>query len=116
MTKIVTHIRKNGGILSGDLSRIMSKKYGITEEAARKRIERFKSPIHKLKGIFSDKKSFIYHSDDYQTEEFYDGLLAAIMSDAKRVGAIITAIKFHHGLVNIKELANYSISPISRID
>ena len=116
MTKIVTHIRKNGGILSGDLSRIMSKKYGITEEAARKRIERFKSPIHKLKGIFSDKKSFIYHSDDYQTEEYYDGLLAAIMSDAKRIGAIITAIKFHHGLVNIKELANYSISPISRID
>lgn len=112
MTTLETYIKKNGGVLSGDLARYIEKNQGITNDAARKRIQRLSSPIHKINGLFSDKKSFIYHADNYQNSEYFDDLIEAFKSDAKRCYTIIKAIKYHHGLVPIDELPNYSISPV----
>ena len=112
MTKIENYIRKKGGVLSGDLARYIEKNQGISNEAARKRVQRLNSPIHKVTGLFSDKKSFIYHADNYQSSDYFDDLVNAFKSDAKRCYAIINAIKYHHGLVPIGELPNYSVSPV----
>lgn len=115
MTKIEKYIKKKGGVLSGELARYLEKNRGISNDAARKRIQRLSSPIHKINGLFSDKKTFIYHADNYQNSDYFDDLLSSFKSDAKRCYAIIYAIKFHHGLVAIEELPNYSISPVSLI-
>lgn len=113
MTKLEKYIKKKGGILSGDLAHYIEKNQGITNDAARKRIERLGSPIHKITGLFSDKKSFIYHADNYQNSDYFDDLIDAFKSDAKRCYTIIKAIKYHHGLIPVDELPNYSISPVS---
>ncbi|WP_034893856.1 NERD domain-containing protein [Gillisia sp. Hel_I_29] len=115
MTKLEKYIKNNGGVLSGDLARYIEKNQGVSNDAARKRIQRLSSPIHKITGLFSDKKSFIYHADNYQNSDYFDDLVNAFKSDAKRCYTIINAIKYHHGLISINELPNYSMSPVKPI-
>lgn len=115
MTYIEKYIKSKGGILSGDLARYIEKKQGITNEAARKRVQRLNSPIHKIAGLFSDKKVFVYHSDNFQNFDYFTDLVESFKTDGKRCYSIINAIKYHHGLVPIDELANYSISPVNSI-
>ena len=112
MTKLENYIKKKGGIISGDLARYIEKSQGVSNDTARKRIQRLGSPIHKLTGLFSDRKSFIYHADNYQNQEYYSDLIKAFKTNAKRCYAVINAINYHHGLVPIDELPNYSISPV----
>ncbi len=115
MTYIEKYIKNKGGILSGDLARYIEKKQGITNEAARKRVQRLKSPIHKVGGLFTDKKVFVYHSDNFQNPDYFNDLVEAFKTDGKRCYSIINALKYHHGLVPIDELANYSISPVNLV-
>ncbi|WP_271781998.1 hypothetical protein [Aquimarina algiphila] len=115
MTKLERYIKKKGGVLSGDLARYIVRNQGVSNDAARKRIQRLTSPIHKLTGLFSDKKAFIYHADNYQNSEYFDDLVGAFKSDGKRCYSIINAIKYHHGLIPVDELPNYSISPVRLI-
>ncbi len=115
MTYIEKYIKNKGGILSGDLARYIQKKQVITNEAARKRVQRLNSPIHKIAGLFSDKKVFVYHSDNFQNPDYFTDLVESFKTDGKRCYAIINAIKYHHGLVPIDELPNYSISPVNSI-
>jgi len=115
VTYIEKYIKSKGGILSGDLARYIQKKQGITNEAARKRVQRLSSPIHKIAGLFSDKKVFVYHSDNFQNPDYFRDLVESFKTDGKRCYSIINAIKYHHGLVPIDELANYSISPVNSI-
>jgi hypothetical protein len=112
VTNIEQFIKNQGPMLSGQLAKAITDQDGITEEAARKRIERVDSPVHKLTGLFSERQSFIYHQDIYNSEEYFQGLAAAFETDGKRYAAIIKAIDYHHGVISKAELANYSISPL----
>ena len=112
MTKLEKYLKNRGGILSGDLARYISKKEGVSADAARKRVQRLSSPIHKITGLFSEKKVFVYHSDNYQNSDYFDDLMDAFKSDAKRCFTIVNAIKYHHGLIPVNELPNYSMSPV----
>jgi hypothetical protein len=115
VTYIQKYLSKKGGILSGDLAKYIQKRKGVSNDAARKQIERLRSPIHKLSGLFSDKKVFVYHSDNYQTEAYYLDLLEAFRTDGKRCFYLLNALKYHHGLLPVKELANYTLSPVNAI-
>ncbi len=111
MTNIVKHIENQGPILSGDLARHLEISSKITNIAARKAIERLKSPIHKLTGLFQDKQSLIYHQSQYQSDEYFDALYESLKSSGKRYYALICAINYHNGLISIEQLKNYSFSP-----
>ncbi|PKD21810.1 hypothetical protein APR41_02185 [Salegentibacter salinarum] len=115
MTYLEKYVKERGGILSGELARYIEKKQGISNDAARKRVQRLKSPIHKISGLFSDNKVFIYHSDNYQTRDYFDDLVKAFKTDGKRCYSIINGLKYHHGLVPVDELANYSMSPVNLV-
>lgn len=115
MTYLEKYIKNKGGILSGDLARYIQKKQGISNEAARKRVQRLKSPIHKIGGLFADKKVFVYHSDNFQNSDYFNDLVEAFRTDGKRCYSIINGLKYHHGLVLVDELPNYSISPVNLI-
>ncbi|MGA2405638.1 MAG: hypothetical protein ABSF81_02675 [Bacteroidales bacterium] len=115
MTNIDLYIENQGGILSGQLTTYITKAENIKEVTARKRIERLDSPIHKIKGLFVDNQSFIYHSDNYNTPIYFEKLLEAIKTSSKRSYAIIIAINYHHGIILKSELANYSFSPKTKI-
>lgn len=115
MIYIEKYIKNKGGVLSGDLARYIQKKGGITNEAARKRVQRLNSPMHKITGLFSDKKVFVYHSDNFQNPEYFTDLVKALKTEGKHCYSIINAINYHHGLIPMDEIANYSISPVNSI-
>lgn len=115
MTDIIKYIENQGGILSGELAEFLVKDLNIEESAARKRVERLKSPIHKLKGLFADNQSFIYHSDNYNSPEYFEKLEGAFETSAKRCFAVIVAINYNHGIILKSDLASYTFSPTSKI-
>jgi hypothetical protein len=115
VTNIDRYIENQGGILSGQLASYISKAEKIKEVTARKRVERLDSPIHKIKGLFGDNQSFIYHSDNYNTPIYFEKLIEAIRTSSKRSYAILVAINYHHGIILKSELANYTFSPIAKI-
>ena len=115
MTNIIKHIENEGGMLSGRLAEYLVSTLNITEVTARKRIERFKSPIHKLKGLFADNQSFIYHSNNYKSPEYFECLEQAFEKSAKRCYSILTAINYSHGIISKIDLPNYTFSPKSKI-
>lgn len=115
MTNITQLIKDQGGILSGRLAEQIVKVDGISQEAARKRVERLKSPLHRLTGIFADNQRFIYHAENYNTPLYFEALKQAIEDSAKRCQAIVTAINYHYGLILKHDLANYSFSPVTNI-
>ena len=115
MTNIEEYIREKGGVLSGELAAFIAENREIDIIAARKRVERLQSPVHKLKGVFSDNQSFVYHSSQYQSQKYFESLKEALKKGAKRCYSIVTAIDFHYGIILKSELANYSFSPIEKI-
>ncbi|MCW3107670.1 MAG: hypothetical protein JWQ09_2176 [Segetibacter sp.] len=115
MTNISKYIESQGGILSGQLAEYLVKTQNIEESAARKRVERLKSPIHRLKGLFADNQSFIYHSDNYNSQNYFEKLEEAFETSAKRCFAVIVAINYNHGIILKSDLANYTFSPITKI-
>ncbi|MEB0301564.1 hypothetical protein [Mucilaginibacter sp. 5C4] len=115
MTDIEDIIYNEKAMLSGVLAALIVKNDGVSIEAARKRIERAQSPIHKVRGLFVDNQSFIYHSDYFGSEEYFEKLNDVFEIAGKRCAAIINAIKYHHGLISKTDLANYSFSPIKNI-
>lgn len=102
-------------MLSGELARYIVENEKIDEATARKRIQRLKTPIHKLKCFFADNQSFLYHTDNYNSADYFSKLEDAFSVSAKRCHAIVTAIKYHHGIIAKAELPNYSFNPTSKI-
>lgn len=115
MTNIDKYIEYQGGILSGKLAEYIEKAENIGNSAARKRIERLQSPIHKLTGLFSDKQSFLYHSDKYNSQIYFEKLEEAFQISAKRCYAIIVAINYNHGIILKTDLPSYTFSPTTKI-
>ncbi len=112
MTSLEKYIKDQGPMLSGQVAKMLVESQGISESAARKRIERLTSPIHKLRGLFSEKQSFLYHQDDYNNQLYFENLATAFEIAGKRYAAIIKAIDYHHGIILKNDLANYGISPV----
>lgn len=115
MTKLEKYVYNKGGLLSGELAKHIEKQNNITNAAARKKVQRLKSPIHKLRGFFADNQSFIYHSEHYNKELYFEKLMEAFQKKSKRCYAIITAINYHHGAILKTELPNYTFSPTTKI-
>ena len=102
-------------MLSGQLAEYLVSTQNLTETTARKRIERLESPIHKLKGLFADNQSFIYHSDNYNNQEYFECLEQAFEKSAKRCYAVIVAINYSHGIISKIDLPNFTFSPKTKI-
>lgn len=115
MTPTEQYIENQVGILSGDLADFLSKTHKISKNAAKKRVERLKEPIHRLTGLFADNQSFIYHATYYQSPEYFEKLSEAIQTAAKRYYAVISSINYHHGLIRKNELPNFCFSPVANL-
>lgn len=115
MTNLDKYIEDQSGILSGDLANYIAKTYKITPSAARKRVERLTSPIHRVKGLFVDNQSFLYHSNNFGSEEYFQKLEDSFKTSAKRCYAIIVAINYHYGIILKTDLPNYTFSPVTNI-
>lgn len=99
-------------MLSGDLQNHIVESENVTPEAARKRIERLKSPIHKLKGLFADGQSMIYHATSYKSDEYFAALGEAFKNAGKRYYSVLKSLQYHEGYLSKNEISNYSFSPV----
>lgn len=115
MTNIELLLLREIGMLSGRLAEYLSNKDGVSIEAARKRIERVTTPVHKIKGIFADNQSFVYHSSHYQSKRYFELLNEALEESAKRCAAFVSAIRYHNGVIHQEELANNTFSPVGKL-
>ncbi|MBS0029311.1 hypothetical protein, partial [Chitinophaga hostae] len=113
MKSIASYLEEHGPTLSSDLIIHIVSSSKVSESAARKKIERLTSPVHKLNGYFADRQSLLYHQSDFNNENYFEGLARAFEKAGKRYSAIITAMNYHHGIIAKKDLANYSFSPIT---
>lgn len=110
MTYIEEILEEKGPILTGELISILSKS-GKSNDAIRKSLSRLKSPVMKLKGLFADNQTLFYLQKQYDKPEYYEGLIEAFKTSAKRYYAIIKAIEYHNGYIDENQLASYTFSP-----
>ena len=115
MTQIETILKNQGPLLSGQLAEILMKNGAVSKDAARKQIERAKSPVYKIQGFFTDNQSFLYLEEQYQKEAFFQGLRTAFSLAAKRCSAIVSLMDYHYGFIDSAHAPAYSFSPIKKL-
>lgn len=92
---IVEILKKDGPCLSSKLAAKLTEAYGITPEAARKRVSRLSVPgVKKLKHLpFPKRASFIYLQQQYASNKYWNYLYDAIWESkgayAKALGVVI---------------------------
>ena len=115
MTGIVEYIEQELVVSSGDAIRYAEKELGITNEAARKKIQRLPAYIYRIKGICRDGQSILYHKNNWTNIDFLDKLTEVIKNDARQHYAVLNAINLYSGLIPKSILAEYTLSPIENV-
>ncbi|AZE39148.1 hypothetical protein C4K06_6160 [Pseudomonas chlororaphis subsp. aureofaciens] len=76
---LIELLEQNGPMLSSDLSKLLETQYGLSPEAARKRVERGCQGINRLSHvIFPHRARFVYRQDDYGSPYFFDNLMETL--------------------------------------
>lgn len=115
MTSIEKYIEDKVVISSGEVLEYIEKTFGVSNDAARKRLQRLHSYIYKIKGICCDGQSILYHEKNWTNPNFLDKLPIILKDNAQQHYAVLNAIKLYCGLIPKKILAEYTISPIGNI-
>ncbi len=115
MTSIAEYINKEIVVSSGDVLNYCEKALGITNEAARKRLQRLPSYIFKIKGICRDKQSILYNKDKWIGPDFLNKLVEILKNNARQHYAVLNTLNLYYGFVPRAILAEYTISPVVNI-
>jgi len=72
-------LKREGPMLSSDLSKLLEQRYGLNPTAARKRVERGCDGVNKLSQIvFPHRARFVYLEQSYGSQYFFHNLMAAL--------------------------------------
>lgn len=115
MISIEKYIESEIVVSSGDAIRYGETSLGITNEAARKRLQNLPKDIYKIKGICRAKQSILYCKDSWGSTEFFDKLIEVLKKDAQQHYAVLNAINLHHGVISKDILPEYTISPVGKV-
>ena len=115
MTSLVQFIKDEVVVSAGDAIRFCVETQKISEENARKRIERLPEEIGRIKGICRDRQSILYDREKWHTEQYFEKLVDVLEVNAIQYYSIIRALHLHYGSVPKEVLASYSISPVVEI-
>lgn len=115
MTNLVQFIKDEVVVSSGDAIRFCVETQKISEENARKRIERLPEEIGRITGICRDRQSILYAREKWHTEQYYEKLVDVLKENATQYYSIIRALQLHFGSVPKEALASYSLSPVVEI-
>lgn len=90
---LIDLLKKNGPMLSSDLSKLLESKYGLNPEAARKRVERGFPGMTRLNHIvFPHRARFTYLQEDYGSPYFFDNLMEALKKTRSTYFAALQAL------------------------
>lgn len=72
-------LKREGPMLSSDLSKLLEQRYGLNPTAARKRVERGCDGVNKLSQIvFPHRARFVYLEQSYGSQHFFHNLMEAL--------------------------------------
>ena len=115
MTELIKYIENEIIVTSGDAIKFCVKSLGISNEAARKRIQRLPSNIRKIKGICRERQSILYHEKNWMNPDFSDQLVEIIRNHATQHYAILNALNIHYGVIPNSIFAEYTFSPVGNV-
>lgn len=115
MTNIAKYIEQEVVITSGDAIKYAEETLGVTNEVARKRVQRLPAYIYRIKGICRNGQSILYHEDNWINPDFLDRLTDIIKNDAHQHYAVLNAINLYSGLIPKEILAEYTFSPTGNV-
>jgi hypothetical protein len=115
VTKVESLLREKGPTLSGELIQLMHERDGVSNDAIRQRLSRLKEPVCRLKGIFTENQILFYLKEHQLQPEYYNGLVRALSTAAKRYYAVLTAIQYHQGFIRAHRIASYTFSPVGNL-
>jgi len=73
---------------------------GLSPEAARQRVSRARNGIRRTPGLsFPNKAKFIYHEKDFNSDQYWNALIKAIINDSPSYGPALAALVLRDGLV-----------------
>lgn len=97
---------------SSEVIRTCVEELGISEENARKRLERISTGIVKIKGICRNGQSILYKKGIRQDLVFYEALLDTLKESASQHYLLLRALQLYGGAIPKEKLASFSSSPI----
>lgn len=93
-------LREKGPCVSTELARLLVEQYGLTADAARKRISRQQEPVKKLAYItFPRNARFVYLQEQYGSAWFWGALVKALLETSPAYGGAIAALTQRGGLM-----------------
>ncbi|WP_271410365.1 hypothetical protein [Pseudomonas sp. Q1-7] len=99
-TALIDLLKQNGPMLSSDLSKLLETKYGLSAEAARKRVERGCPGVNRLNHIiFPHRARFIYLQEEYGSPFFFNNLIAALKKTRSTYFAALQALALRGNLM-----------------
>ncbi|MBK1623103.1 hypothetical protein [Afifella marina] len=107
-------LAQTGPCLTSDVIEVMVSR-GLSESAARKRVQRALPDLGRLAGIrFHKNARFIYRQDDYGGRSFWDGLEKACHKAGKAYWGTIVTLKAHGGRCPIALFPRITGMPAAR--
>lgn len=100
MNDIEKLLKETGPCLSTELTLLLIERYGLTPEAARKRISRQSVLVKRLAYLkFPRNARFVYLQDQYGSPWFWDALVKALLETSPAYGGAIAALRQRDGLM-----------------
>lgn len=94
MNDIEKLLKESGPCLSTELARLLVERYGLSPEAARKRISRQSTLVKRLAYLkFPRNARFVYLQDQYGSPWFWDTLVKALLETSPAYGGAIAALR-----------------------
>ena len=115
MTIIEKILEEHGPMLSGQLGELLQTQLSLSPEAARKQISRSLGKVKRKGGFFTNKQFFIYLQNQEYTEPYYDALIDALKTSARRLYVLVHALIVNKGFIKSQEFANYAFSPVKNL-
>ncbi len=112
MTNIEKIIADKVVTSSSEVIRTCVEEFGISEENARKRLERISTGIVKIKGICRNGQSILYKEGIRQDLVFYEALLDTLKKSANQHYLLLRALQLYGGVIPKEKLASFSSNPV----
>lgn len=116
MNKLEEILKQNGPMLSGDLAREFEKRYGVTNQTARRALSRASAPVCRLKGLRFDKNQIFYYlSSQHMSAAYCNALKDAIQMHSRVAYTYIDALCSQSGAASKAVLASFTSSPVTNV-
>lgn len=100
MTSVQSILKEQGPRLSSEIVSLLVERDGISNEAARQRISRARSPVKRLGGIsLPNRESFLFLDGDFGSENFYRSLVDAFKATKSAYGQALTGLQSRGSII-----------------